>query len=142
MDECVKQYKKSITEKIKNVRTTNTKEYWKILNSTCKDKKCAVDVNDYFSFIKGIAETEDESLAVENDEYFLNVAHENVDDFLNYEIDDGEILAAVKNLKNNKAAGFDRVLNEHICSTINVSLPVYNKYSMLFLIVVSFQTSG
>lgn len=120
MDECVKQYRKSITEKIKNVRTTNTKEYWKIFNSTCKDKKCAVDVNDYCSFIKGIAETEDESLAVENDEYFLNVAHENVDDFLNYEIDDGEILAAVKNLKNNKAAGFDRVLNEHICSTINV----------------------
>lgn len=49
--------------------------------------------------MKGITENEDESLAVENDEYFLNVAHENVDDFLNYEIDDGEILAAVKNLK-------------------------------------------
>lgn len=85
MDECVKQYRKSITEKIKNVRTTNTKEYWKILNSTCKDKQCAVDVNDYFSFIQGIAETEDESLIVENDEYFLNVAHENVDDFLKAE---------------------------------------------------------
>lgn len=116
MDECIKKYRKSITEKIRNVRTTNTKEllYWNILNSTWKDKKCAVDINDYFNFMKGITENEDESLAVENDEYFLNVAHENVDDFLNYEIDDGEILAAVKNLKNNKAAGFDRVLNEHI----------------------------
>lgn len=92
--------------------------------------------------MKGITENDDESLAVENDEYFLNVAHENVDDFLNYEIDDGEILAAVKNLKNNKAAGFDRVLNEHICSTINVFCQCTKNYSMLFLIVVSFQTSG
>lgn len=46
--------------------TTNTKEYWEILNSTCKDKICAVDINDYFYFIKGITETEDVSLAVEN----------------------------------------------------------------------------
>lgn len=35
--------------------------------------------------MKGITENEDESLAVENDEYFFNVAHENVDDFLKAE---------------------------------------------------------
>lgn len=87
MDECIKKYRKSVTEKIRNVRTTNIKEllYWNILNSTWKDKKCAVDINDYFNFMKGITENEDESLAVENDEYFLNVAHENVDDFLKAE---------------------------------------------------------
>lgn len=64
------------------MRTTNIKEllYWNILNSTWKDKKCAVDINDYFSFIKGITETEDESLVVEKNEYFLNVTPENVDD--------------------------------------------------------------
>lgn len=33
------------------------------------------------NFIKG--ETEDESLSVENDDYILNAAHENVDGFLN-----------------------------------------------------------
>lgn len=49
-----------------------------------------------FNFIKGITETEDESLAVENDGYVLNVTYENVDGFLNCEIDDGELLAAVK----------------------------------------------
>lgn len=38
-----------------------------------------------------------------------------------------------ENLKNNKAAGFDRVLNEHICSTINVFLPVYKKlFNVIF----------
>lgn len=92
--------------------------------------------------MKGITENEDESLAVENDEYFLNVAHENVDDFLNCEIDDGKILIAVKISKYNKAAGFDRVLNEHICSTITVFLPVYKKLFNVILIVVLFQTSG
>lgn len=54
MNECIKRYRKGITEKMKNVRTTNTKEYWKILNSIYKDKICAIDINDYLNCIKGI----------------------------------------------------------------------------------------
>lgn len=42
-------------------------------------------------------------------------------------------MAAVKTFKNNKAAGFDRLLNEHICSTIAVFLPVYKKlFNVIF----------
>lgn len=63
MNECIKKYRKGITGKIKN-----TKKFWKILYSTCKDKKCAIVINDYFNFIKGITESEDESFAVENNE--------------------------------------------------------------------------
>lgn len=133
MDECIKNYRKSIIEKIKNVCIINIKEYWKILNLICKDKKCVVDINDYFNFIKGISEIEDELFVVDNDDYFLNVVYENVDDFFNCEIDDGEILVVVKNLKNNKVVGFDRVLNEYICFIIIVFLLVYKKlFNVIF----------
>lgn len=87
-----------------------------------------------FNFIKGITETEDESLAV-NDGYFLNVTYENDDGLLNREIDDGELLAAVKNFKKQAAGFFDRVLNEHIiCFTITVFLPMYKKLFNHFVI--------
>lgn len=107
MNECIKRYRKGITEKMKN---TNTKEYWKNLNSIYKDKICAIDINDYLNCIKGITLTEDESLALENYDYFLNVAHENVDDFPICEIDDGKILAAVQNLK--KQLSMQHVITE------------------------------
>ena len=40
-------------------------------------------------------------------------------------ISEEEILQAVKSLKNNKACGDDRVINEYICSTIGLFLPVF-----------------
>lgn len=45
MDLCIKHHRKRITEKKLCVlqKPNSTKN----LNSTCKDKKCAVDVNDY-----------------------------------------------------------------------------------------------
>ena len=44
---------------------------------------------------------------------------------LDREISEEEILQAVKSLKNNKACGDDRVINEYICSIIGLFLPVY-----------------
>lgn len=49
-----------------------------------------------FNFIKGITETEDESLAV-NDGVLFECHLWKCNGFLNREIDDGELLAAVKN---------------------------------------------
>ena len=44
---------------------------------------------------------------------------------LDKEISEEEMLQAVKSLKNNKACGDDRVINEYICSTIGLFLPVF-----------------
>ena len=44
---------------------------------------------------------------------------------LDKEISEKEILQAVKSLKNNKACGDDKVINEYIRSTIELFLPVF-----------------
>ena len=44
---------------------------------------------------------------------------------LDKEFSDKEILQAIKTLKKNKATGNDGVLNEYICSTINIFLPIF-----------------
>ena len=44
-----------------------------------------------------------------------------------------EVSAAVKQLKNNKAAGYDRVLNEHISSTVSIFVSLYTKlFNLIF----------
>lgn len=118
----------------------------KNLNSTCKDKKCAVDVNDYlvFNFIKGITETEDESLAV-NDGVLFECHLWKCNGFLNREIDDGELLAAVKIFKNKQ-----QVFLTECWTNILFVLPLLYFYQctkscsiiLLFLIVVLFQTGS
>ena len=64
----------------------------------------------------------------------ISVDRENVHNILNSPITEEEILPGVKNLKSNKASGYDDIVNEHIKSTINICLPIYCK---LFNIVNS-----
>jgi hypothetical protein len=48
-------------------------------------------------------------------------------------ITEDEILCAVKNLKNNKASGYDNIVNEHIKHTIHMMMPIYCKLFNLIL---------
>ena len=54
MDNCVQRYRNDLSQKLKNLRSTNPKDYWKILNASSKDKKCAVDINDMYNFLKDV----------------------------------------------------------------------------------------
>jgi hypothetical protein len=88
--------------------------------------KCAVDINSMFDFLRNINECSDSHTGDVN---LLSSSVENHDcnEFLNVKISEEEIIAATKQLKNNKAARFDHVLNEHISSTLSIFLPLYTK---------------
>ena len=79
MDKCKNNYTNKLARKLSELRSTNSKEYWKILNSTNKNKKCAVDVNEMFQFMKDLnaGDCDDEfignsgfSYTVRNDEIY------------------------------------------------------------------------
>ena len=36
------------------MRSTNPRDYWKILNASNTNNKCAVDINDMFHFLKSV----------------------------------------------------------------------------------------
>ena len=59
--------------------------------------------------------------------------NEQGDGILNDPITKDEIEYAVKNLKCNKAAGCDLIVNEYISSTLNIFLPIYEKLFNLVL---------
>lgn len=126
MDGCIKDYKKTITKKLVNLRSTNPKDYWKILHGSRRDEKCAVSIDDMFQFLKDMNEgCENGESNIDNPDFIGTCMY---DDILNGEISDEEIVAAVKKLKNSKAAGYDLIVNEHISSTLSVFLPVYKKF--------------
>ena len=52
---------------------------------------------------------------------------------LNDPITSEEILQCVKNLKSNKAAGCDEIVNEYLSSTVDICLPIYVKlFNLVF----------
>ena len=136
MDESIKNDRKNIAKKLKDLHSTNPKDYWKILNRSDKNKKCAVDINDMYNFLKDMNEDNNYNGAPHNldeQEDVTNFSNDFSDDILNCAISDEEILKSVKKLKNNKACGFDKVFNEHITSTITIFLPVYRKlFNLVF----------
>ena len=71
-------------------------------------------------------------MLVTNLRYCLEDNHD-WENILNTNIREEEVLAAVKQLKNNKAVGYDRVLNEHISSTVSIFLSLYTKlFNLIF----------
>ena len=125
MDNCIKNYKNGIARKLTELRSTNPKEYWKILNSSNENKKCAVDIDRMFRFMSDMnaGDCDDDFLAnSDNSDIASN------DEILNSVITEDEIEKAVRKLKHGKAPGYDNVLNEHISSTLSIFLPVYKKF--------------
>ena len=58
MDNCVQRYRNDLSQKLKNLRSTIPIDYWKILNASSKNKKCAVDINDIYNFLKHVNESD------------------------------------------------------------------------------------
>ena len=83
-------------------------------------------MEDLFTFFKDLnaaPQTEDEhNLPFEE---ILNI--EQFNEELNSNISKEEIIRCVKKLKNNKACGEDKVVNEYIKSTVDIFLSVYEK---------------
>ena len=108
---------------------SNPRKFWKILNSESpqSDVKCSItDLHDYFKEINSSSQTGDN---MPN----LNINDENSENELNCEITYDEIEKALKNLKNNKACGIDKILNEHIKYSYMSLKHVYFKLFNLIL---------
>ena len=119
MDKCIKDNKTDLTRKLKKMRSTNPKDYWKFLNASNTNNKCAVDINDMFQFLKSVNECgNDFDNEVDSDNNDCTANDSSYMSDVNCTISDDEILHAVKKLKNNKAPGYDEVLNEHIIQTL------------------------
>ena len=111
-----KVYHATLNQKLKILRSNNSREYWKILNSCTQGKKLVSQVSNdtFFEHFK--------SLAAEGVDFVANMADtssklnalEEDTSILNNKITTTEALKEISLMKNGKAPGLDDVRNEYL----------------------------
>ncbi len=124
LQKVIKKSKKVTTDKLRQLKNTNAKEYWKILQSRNKDE-IPIKLTEMFQHFKNLAEAS-EGEEIQTDEDDINMADLDTSTLNNVFTED-EIRRNIRNLKNNKSGGIDGLLNEHIKSTADLLMPLYVK---------------
>ncbi|KAK3097138.1 hypothetical protein FSP39_006717 [Pinctada imbricata] len=125
-------YQFEMEKEIRNTSKTDSRQFWKILNKLNgkNEPEIKASLDDLFAYFKVINEGEDDeeefNTSDEGDETFNT-------DILNENISEKEIEDSIRNLKNNKAKGFDDISNEYIKHSINIFMPLYVKLFNLIL---------
>ena len=129
MDNSIRNFNEKLKQQMKSIRNRNPREFWKILNQKKNKVNSDLDIQTLFDFFKEINKnTNDVNTIPEN---IFNTEESNV--FLNSSITREEIFKAIQNVKNNKAAGDDQVINEYICSSADIMIDVYvNLFNLIF----------
>ena len=109
---------------MRNLQNKNPKQYWKLLQGN-KKEIINVPLESFKEhFTKLAVEAEDADISEINSD---NDFSELDTSTLNQPFCEEEIRKFVKNLKNNKAAGIDGILNEYIKCSIDLMVPLYTK---------------
>ena len=116
--------KKKFIQKLRNLQNTNPKQYWKLLQGNKKEHiNIPLD-----SFQEHFANLNIEAADTDNNALNSDIDLGDLDtSTLNRPFCGEEITNFVKNLKNNKAAGIDGILNEFIKCSIDIMIPLYIK---------------
>ena len=116
--------KKKFVTKLNNLKGKNPKLYWKLLQGNKKDS-INVPLEAFKKHFEELSVEAADTNSIypfpEFDVRDLNTSS------LNQPFSEQEIRKFVKNLKNNKAAGIDEIINEYIKSSIDLMLPIYIK---------------
>ena len=120
MNKHINKYKKQFQKRLRNMSSTQPKKYWNLLNKVKAISATGIQLEVLHDFFKILNETDNDT---DSDTDFVvpDEANTILDEIITLE----EIHEAVQELKNNKAAGPDGILNEYIKSTVDIMIPVY-----------------
>lgn len=127
-------YKNKKINKLRSMKYSNPRGYWRIINSDKKSCTTEATVENFYEYFKEMNDEKNHSETEINIDLSNGYETNDIAEIeLNQQITESEVLSNIKTLKNNKAAGFDSVINEHIKSTAHILLPVYTKLFNLIL---------
>ena len=122
MNKFINKHTKQRHNTLRRMQKTDPKAYWKYLNSL-KGKKVSESpsLEDFFHHFSKVYSSEQpqDQLNMED----INLQDEN--NFLNRQFTADEIEKCISKLNNNKACGFDEIINEYIKVTKSKMLPIY-----------------
>ena len=110
-------YKKNIVKKLRHLKSTDPKQYWKILNNKTKANESEVLIEEFYKQFSKTAMEEDCNINSENvssSDSNVNVLNGLENEFINRVFSVNEVKIVIQKLKNNKSPGMDNILNEFI----------------------------
>ena len=94
----IRRHKNTTIEKLRRVKSTDPKEYWRLINNDKKRTDCTVPIDDFFKHFRNINNPTPNS---ENGPVFIDeTINENHE--INTPISENEIRKALRDLKRNK----------------------------------------
>ena len=117
---------------MKNLRSKNPKEFWNILNRGNSKRQPDIPFDILYNFYKDLNSADsniNETVIHDIEPEILNSINHDI----NVPITKEEIFSCMKRLKNNKACGEDKIVNEYMKSTCDTFLPIYEKlFNLIF----------
>ena len=110
-------YDKTETDRLNKLRYKNARDYWKLLKSASQSSKSNIPLSSIERYFKAINTPDSDFYVPDDDILFTNDMYirgetDVMFDELNLPLSRDEILKGIKQLKNNKGAGPDKLINE------------------------------
>jgi hypothetical protein len=113
-----KRYQKEFNKSLRNLKSTNPKEYWNILNKGCKktDKSNNIALDVFMNYFKKLSQKPDDITCIDGDfiDFDPRKIKHSINEQINVEFSIEEIKEQIANLKANKTCGVDYIINEYI----------------------------
>lgn len=128
-------YYDALHNEIRNLKCSNPRMYWELINKASSNTKSVYPVNDipietFLAHFKNLHET-----CCENDDDSIPCpSPSSINEELNKPIDFSEVVNQIKKLSNNKAPGIDLIKNEFL---MNSPVSVVNLITSLFNLVIN-----
>ena len=117
MNLSVKQFKNVRIQKLKNLKTTNPREYWKILNSSNPKSTCQAPLDELYNYFKEVNDYSDHDTT--HVSFSQNENNDRINARLNRPFSEAEVRVAISQLKLNKSAGLDNIKKKTSISNLH-----------------------
>ena len=133
-------YDKEKTTQFVNAKRKNAREYWNLLKEAAGIKPANIPLSTFEKYFKSINNPSDTFFSPDEDVLHFIERYEKDEfnimfDELNTEISNEEIHRAIKQLKNNRSAGPDLILNEFLINGKQILMPVlHSMFNKIFIL--------
>jgi len=134
INSAIKEFNEMLKAKLRNLKSSNPKEYWEILNSGGKEKIGKIAVETFLEHFKTLNTVEEDTGNTDQSKMYDSTNSTQQDNsMLNYHFTEEEVGKVTAKLKSGKSSGIDQIVNEFLKNSPPQMFPLLVKYFNLIL---------